>query len=218
MPRIVGPGSSKLLLSLLVLALLFGFTPISRGLLRSVNGSFAPTSYSSLSFRTPSDAEADFPAGKPVPLQLTNRTGHVKTYHWSATQEARLSASAKKPWTMDRSTTILVPSRGAVTGKLQIALTGTGHICYGADSEIVSTKHPETRESIEIPPTLTPRRASSEWPLVRRCTNGPLARGRRGVVRWAGSLSLSTRPIARGLHVPSHPRRNGYVSSTDPPS
>lgn len=126
MPRIVGPGSSKLLLSLLVLALLFGFTPVSRALLRSVNGSFAPTSYSSLSFRTPSDAEADYPAGQSVPLQLTNRTGHVKTYHWTATQDGALISLGVKTLDNDRSTTILVPSRGAVTGRLHIALTGTG--------------------------------------------------------------------------------------------
>ena len=81
MPRIVGPGSSRLLLSLGVAVLLFGFPPMSRVLLRSVDGSFAPSRYNSLALRTPSDVAVGIRAGEPVPVQLTNRSGHIKTYH-----------------------------------------------------------------------------------------------------------------------------------------
>lgn len=125
MPRIVGPGSSRLLLSLIVVILVFGFTPISRVLLRSVGGSFAPTPYSSLALGTPSNASGDFLAGQPVPVELTNRTGHSTSYHWSATQNGTLISLGEETLDNGRSATILVPSRGAVTGKLQIALTGT---------------------------------------------------------------------------------------------
>ena len=59
-------------------------------------------------------------------MQLTNRTGHAKTYHWIATQKGALISLGVQTLDNGRSTTIFVPSRGAVTGKLQIALTGTG--------------------------------------------------------------------------------------------
>ena len=125
MPRIVGFSSKRLLLALIVAVLLFGFTPISRALLRSVDGSFAPTPYSSLALRTPSDAAVGVLAGEPVPVQLTNETGHTKTYHWSATQDGALISLGEEIVQSGRTTTILVPSQGAATGRLQIALNGT---------------------------------------------------------------------------------------------
>ena len=125
MPRIVGPGSSRLLLSLVVVILVFGFTPMSRVLLRSVHGSFAPSQYSSLALSTPSDAAVGFLAGGVVPVQLTNHTGHIKTYHWSATQNGTLISLGEETLENGRAITILVPSRGAVTSRLRIALTGT---------------------------------------------------------------------------------------------
>lgn len=125
MRRIVGPGSSRLLLTLVVLLLLFGFTPISRVLLRSVDGSFAPTPYSSLAVGAPSSGAVNFLAGERVPVELTNRTGQIKTYHWSATQNGALIGLGEETLDSGRTTTISVPSRGAVTGKLRIALTGT---------------------------------------------------------------------------------------------
>ena len=125
MPRIDGRGSSRLLLSIGIVVLVFGFTPISRALLRSVDGSFAPSRYSSLALRTPSDAAVGILAGEPVEVQLTNHTGDVKTYHWSATQNGALISLGEETVDNGRATTILVPSRGAGTGRLRIALTGT---------------------------------------------------------------------------------------------
>jgi len=125
MPRIVGPGSSRLLISLVVALLLFGFTPISGALLRAVDGSFAPSRFSSLALRNPSDAIAGIFAGQPVKIQLTNRTGHFKTYHWSATQNGALISLGEETLSNGRATTIVVPSRGTVAGRLRIALNGT---------------------------------------------------------------------------------------------
>ena len=121
----VASNSSRPLLALLIVILLFGFTPISRVLLRSVDGSFAPNPYSSLALGTPSRAAVGFLAGEPVPVQLTNRTGHTQTYHWSATQNGALISLGEDTLANGRASTVLVPSRGAVAGKLRIALTGT---------------------------------------------------------------------------------------------
>jgi hypothetical protein len=121
MPRVV----KRLLLALMVAVLLFGFTPISRALLRSVDGSFAPTPYSSLALRTPAEASLGVQAGESVPVELTNETGHTKTYHWSATQSGALISLGEEIVPNGRTTTILVPSQGAVAGRLQIALNGT---------------------------------------------------------------------------------------------
>ena len=125
MPRINGRGFGRLLLSLVVVILVLGFTPISRVLLRSVHGSFAPSPYSALAVSTPSDAAAGILAGELIPVQLTNRTGHTKTYHWSATQSGALISLGEETLDNGRTTTIFVPSRGAVAGTLRIALTGT---------------------------------------------------------------------------------------------
>lgn len=110
---------------LLVVVLLFAFVPISRVLLRSVNGSFAPTPYSSLALGNSSDAAVGFRAGEPVPVKLTNRTGHTEAYHWRATQNGALISLGEDTLENGRSSIILVPSRGALTGTLQIALAGT---------------------------------------------------------------------------------------------
>jgi hypothetical protein len=108
-----------------VIALVFGFTPISHALLRSVDGSFAPSRYSSLALQTPSDAVAGYLAGSPVAVELTNHTGSVKTYRWIATQNGALVSVGEKTVASGRVTTINVPTPGAVTGKLRIALSGT---------------------------------------------------------------------------------------------
>ena len=125
MPRIVGPGSRRLFLPLVILALLLAFAPISRVLLRSVNGSFAPIPYSSLALKVPSDVSVGITAGKPVPVRLTNQTGRQKTYHWSATQNGALISLGEETVGNGRRATISVPSRGAVKGRLRIALSGT---------------------------------------------------------------------------------------------
>jgi hypothetical protein len=108
-----------------VLVLIFGFSPISATLLRAVNGSFAPTRYSSLALRNPSIAAAGLLSGDRVRIILTNHTGHIETYHWSASQKGGLISLGEETLGSGQSTTISVPSRGAVTGKLQVALTGS---------------------------------------------------------------------------------------------
>jgi len=125
MSRIVGLGSSRIIVPLVIVILVLAFTPISRVLLWTVNGSFAPTPYSSLALRFPSDGSSGVVKGKPVIVQLTNRTGHVKTYHWSATQKGALISLGEETLDNGRTTTIVIPSRGAVTGVLRIGITGT---------------------------------------------------------------------------------------------
>lgn len=113
------------MISVGVLVLAFGFTPISHALLRSVNGSFAPSRYSSLALETPSDAVAGYLAGAPVAVELTNHSGRVKTYRWSATQNGALISLGEEKLDNGRVTTINVPTKGAVSGKLRITLSGT---------------------------------------------------------------------------------------------
>jgi hypothetical protein len=125
MPRIDGRGSGRLLLSLVVVVLVLGFTPIARGLLKGVGGSFAPSPYSALAATNPSDAAAGILSGEIITVFLTNRSGHTKTYHWSATQGSALISLGEQTLANGRTTTLLVPSRGAVPGVLRIALTGT---------------------------------------------------------------------------------------------
>src|SRR5665213_621185 len=120
MSRIAGPGSSKILFPLVI-----AFTPISQVLLRTVDGSFAPSPYSSLALKAPSDGSSGVVSGKPVSVLLTNRTGRAKTYHWSATQKGALISLGEETLDNGRTTTILIPSRGAVTGVLRIGVTGT---------------------------------------------------------------------------------------------
>jgi hypothetical protein len=121
MPRVV----NRLLLALVVAVLLFAFTPISSALLWLVHGSFAPSPYSSLALRSPSVAGVGVRSGKPVPVQLTNETGHTTTYHWNATQRGALISLGVQTVQSGRTTTFLVPSQGATAGKMQIALKGT---------------------------------------------------------------------------------------------
>jgi hypothetical protein len=116
---------NRLLLALVVALLLLAFTPISGALLRLVNGSFAPAPYSSLALKTPSLAAVGVRAGKPIPIQLTNKTGHTKTYHWNATQKGTLISLGEQTVQSGRTTTFLVPSQGSAVGKMQIALKGT---------------------------------------------------------------------------------------------
>jgi len=105
--------------------LAFAFTPISHVLLRTVDGSFTPSQYSSLALSVPSDGSSGVVTGEQVSVLLTNRTGHAKTYHWSATQKGALISLGEETLDNGRTTTILVPSRGAVTGVLRIGITGT---------------------------------------------------------------------------------------------
>jgi hypothetical protein len=108
-----------------VLTLLLLFTPISSALLRAVDGSFSPTRYSSLALMNPSDADSGILSGDLVQVELTNHTGRLETYHWSATEKRGLISLGEETLENGRSVTISVPSRGAITGNLSIGLTGT---------------------------------------------------------------------------------------------
>jgi hypothetical protein len=108
----------------LVVILALGFTPISNALLRSVHGSFTPTHYSSLALSNPSDATGIL-AGEAVRIHLVNHSGRAETYHWGASEEGSLLSLGAETVGNGKALTFSVPSRGAVSGTLKIALTGT---------------------------------------------------------------------------------------------
>jgi hypothetical protein len=91
----------------------------------SVNGSFAPSPFSSLSVRSPENVTVGFLSGETIPVQLTNHTGHLKIYHWNATQKGALISLGEETLKSGSTTTINVPSRGAAAGTLRIALNGS---------------------------------------------------------------------------------------------
>jgi hypothetical protein len=115
----------KFSLVLVILLVVFGFPLISRVLLSSVDGSFTPNPYSSLALESTSSATKGVVAGEAVPVKLVNRTGHFKTYHWSATQSGGLLSLGEEALENGKGITILIPTRGAAKGTLRIALTGT---------------------------------------------------------------------------------------------
>jgi hypothetical protein len=125
MPRIIGSGSSKWRLSIVALIILFAFTPISRALLLSADGSFAPTPFSSLALRSPSNPAAGFQVGDLVPVRLTNRTGSIKTYHWNASQRGVVVSLGEKTLLNGKGADINVPTGLGRPGVLRIGLTGT---------------------------------------------------------------------------------------------
>jgi hypothetical protein len=125
MPRIVGPGSGKLRLSIIAVVVLFAFTPISKALLSAVDGSFAPSPYSSLSLRNPSDPATGYKVGDLVPVRVTNHTGSTKTYHWSATESGVVISTGERTLRNGTGATINVPTNFGKRGDLRIALAGT---------------------------------------------------------------------------------------------
>jgi hypothetical protein len=125
MPRIVSLGRSKLRLCIVALVILFAFTPISRALLASVHGSFAPSPFSSLALRNPSDLGTGYQVGDLVPVRLTNQTGSTKTYHWSATEHGVVVSLGEETLLNGRGANIDVPTNYATSGILRIALNGT---------------------------------------------------------------------------------------------
>jgi len=94
-------------------------------MLRVVDGSFATAHYSSLALQDPADSAAGILTGQPVRVQLTNHTGRTKTYYWSATQRGNLISLGEETLGNGKTVTFSVPYRGAVTGTLSVALTGT---------------------------------------------------------------------------------------------
>lgn len=123
MPRVVRFSSNRLLVTFIVAVLLFAFTPISKALLRAVDGSFAPTPYTSLALRHLTEATVGVRAGRQLLVELTNETGHTKTYHWRATEGGVLISLGEEVVRSGRTVTISVPSKGASKGRLTIALS-----------------------------------------------------------------------------------------------
>jgi len=120
-----GVWIGRFFLVLVVVVLIFGFSPISRQLLKTVNGSFAPTPYSSLALSTPGDAATGVPAGLAVAIQLSNDTGHTNTYHWTAQENGALISRGEQTLGNGKSINLSVPTLGAVAGTLRIVLQDT---------------------------------------------------------------------------------------------
>jgi hypothetical protein len=114
-----------LLLTILVVLLLIGFTPISKRLLHRVDGSFVPTPYSSLALSTPSVIASGIEAGSDIPIRLSNHTGRTTTYSWTAAQHDVVISRGTQKLANGKSTTLYVTSLGADKGKLTIALMNT---------------------------------------------------------------------------------------------
>jgi hypothetical protein len=125
MPRNNGKIARRLFLSLALAIALLAFTPISHALLRAVNGSFAPTPYTSLALRAPSDAVVGVKQGVPVHVELTNRSGQTRTYRWLATEAGALIGTGLDTLPDGRSETIAIPTRHTSTGRLRVGLDGT---------------------------------------------------------------------------------------------
>ncbi len=127
MPRIQSHGNYKARLPVfvIVIALVFGFSPIAGVLLRLTNGSFAPLAFSSLSLATQTELNWGVLAGQPIAVRLTNHTGQIKNYHWSAVQHGRLKSEGEKILADGQTTEILISSKGANAGQLRIALKGS---------------------------------------------------------------------------------------------
>jgi hypothetical protein len=125
MPGKGGSWASRILLVAVVGTLLIAFSPISRFLLARVDGSFAPTPYSSLGLVIPSRAVSGVHKGSPVQVQLTNHTGRSKTYHWAARENGALLGHGNQSVANGKSVRLSIPTRGAASGELRIALVGT---------------------------------------------------------------------------------------------
>lgn len=114
-----------LLLTLVVVLLLIGFNPVSKRLLHYVNGSFAPSPYSSLAFSTPSAVASGIMAGSTIPITLANHTGRTTPYLWTATQGDVTISAGYQILKNGTSTMLYVTTLNAVAGKLTIALENT---------------------------------------------------------------------------------------------
>ena len=125
MPSKKGNYIDKLLIILVVVVLLIGFTPFSKKLLHYVNGSFSPKSYSSLALSTPSVVAAGILVGEVVPVTLTNHTGRTTTYHWTAAQNGAQVSHGGQTLANGTSTTFIVTTNHAAAGSLRITLAGT---------------------------------------------------------------------------------------------
>jgi hypothetical protein len=120
-----GGNFGRILVALVVIALLFGFSPISTRLLRLADGSFKPTHYTSLALADPSQVASGISPGSVVPLELTNHTGQITTYHWAATQNGVLISQGSRTMVNGLTAALKIPTQGARNGILTVALEHT---------------------------------------------------------------------------------------------
>lgn len=110
-------------LVLIVIVLLFGFTPVAQTLLDYVHGSFAPSPYSSLSLANASEINSGVIAGEPALVVLTNHSQRTNRYVWRATQEGRLISQGAEVLRDGQAKVLRIASRGASPGRLRISLS-----------------------------------------------------------------------------------------------
>jgi hypothetical protein len=117
--------TDRILLTVVIVILLIGFTPISTRLLHYVNGSFAPSPYSSLAFSNPYVESTGVATGFTIAIKLANHMGRATTYHWTATQGNKMISRGGQTLNNDTSAVLYVSTKGAAAGRLRIALTNT---------------------------------------------------------------------------------------------
>jgi hypothetical protein len=110
------------LLAAVVVALVVGFSPISKRLLHLLNGSFAPAPYSSLALVNPSVVAPGVTIGSSIRVNLTNHTGHTVSYIWVATQKSKPISTGSRRLSNGASATLYVQTWRAKTGKLTITI------------------------------------------------------------------------------------------------
>ncbi len=125
MPVIKVRGNKSYVIFFVIAVMLFAFGPISRVLLGWVDGSFSPAPYSSLSLVNQAEFDVGVVEGRPVPVLLSNHTGHLQTYSWTATQDGAMISEGEKTLSDGQAVTALISSHGARQGRLRIALNGT---------------------------------------------------------------------------------------------
>lgn len=125
MPRIIGAGSKRLRATVLVVILALAFTPLSRVLLRAVDGSFAPVHYTSLALIHPALVTGGIASGTPIRLELVNHSGRRQTYHLRATQGGSLLSLGTETVQSGQKMELSIPTLGARSGHLEIRIAGT---------------------------------------------------------------------------------------------
>jgi|ERR1700722_4679065 hypothetical protein len=126
MPGIIGAGSKRLRIIVLVAVLALAFTPISKVLLSAVNGSFSPTHYSSLAFVNPSQIDEGIRAGRALEVDVVNHSGGRKTYHIEASERGSLIGLGQTTLNNGQSATVSIATLGTTRGTLRIRIVGTG--------------------------------------------------------------------------------------------
>ena len=116
---------AKYLLAASLVILLFEFSPISNFLLRSVDGSFSPSPYSSLSLANQVEMDLGVRVGKPIALRLTNHTLRSRTYIWTSSQDGKLISQGTKKLGDGQEALFSVSSKGSRAGRLRISLMHT---------------------------------------------------------------------------------------------